>query len=89
MYTVQNIKTGRIFKLNQTALQVAKKHGLDKDWEILPVGNIKDSYVADKEKVAEDFDDTADFSDPFAGITDDSDLTEKPKRKYNKKHNNG
>lgn len=90
VYTVQNIKTGRVFKMTQTGLNVAKKHGLDKDWDVLPLSDIKDSYIADKQKVTEEFDDTAEFTDPFVGITDESEEEQiKPKRKYNKKQKNG
>lgn len=89
IYTIQDIKTGRIFKMNHTAYQVAKKHGLDKNWEVMPVGTVKPSYLANNEEIIPTFDQDEEFADPFANIVDNQEDIEKPKRKYNKKQKNG
>ncbi|MFM9143743.1 MAG: hypothetical protein ACKOPP_07090 [Bacteroidota bacterium] len=34
--TLTNVKTGRTFKMTKNAYDIAKKHGMDKDWDILP-----------------------------------------------------
>lgn len=36
VYTIHDLKTGKVRKISHTALQIAKKHGFDKHWEILP-----------------------------------------------------
>lgn len=36
IYTIHDLKTGKVRKISHTALQIAKKHGFDKHWEILP-----------------------------------------------------
>jgi len=34
--TLTNVKTGRVFKMSKTAYEIAKKHGMDKDWDVMP-----------------------------------------------------
>lgn len=100
IYTVQDIKTGKIFKLNHTAYQVAKKHGLDKNWEVLPLSSGSASYASDNQPIKQNMDypeyavnvDISDkeFANPFESITEEPDNEViKPKRKYNKKQKNG
>jgi len=38
MYKVFNVKTGEVFTCNHRRLQIAKEHGFDKDWDVIPLG---------------------------------------------------
>lgn len=86
VYTVQNIKTGKIFKMSHSAMQVAKKMGMDKDFEVLPTmerEQLPASAVkpVQEEKVVESF---MDADDQYTDIEDDQ---PKKKRKYKTKNN--
>lgn len=39
MYKVFNVKTGEVFTCNHHRLQIAKKHGLDKNWDVIPLSD--------------------------------------------------
>lgn len=40
MYKVFNVKTGEVFTCNHRRLQIAKEHGFDKNWDVIPLGDI-------------------------------------------------
>lgn len=89
IYTIQNIKTGKISKITETAYKIAKKHNMDKDWEVipsmertqLPPTPTPTPQPVAEEKVIESFMDADDQH------TDIEDGEPKKKRKYKTKNN--
>lgn len=37
LYKVFNVKTGEVFTCSHARMQIAKRHGFDKDWEVIPL----------------------------------------------------
>jgi len=83
VYTIHDLKTGKVRKISHTALQIAKKHGFDKHWEILPnADNLQPSVnkkpaveptVAIEEKIQ--------YQDPIGEEPSTDETVKKSKRK--------
>ena len=82
-FKVHDLKTGRVKTMSKTALDIAKKHGMDKHWEILPnADNLQPSVnkkpaveptVAIEEKI--------EYQDPIGEEPSTDETVKKSKRK--------
>lgn len=86
IYTVQDIKTGKIIKMSHAAMQIAKKMGMDKNWEILPQMERMPSSTPKPQPIVEEkaIESFMDADDQF---TDVEEGQPKKKRKYKTKNN--